>query len=159
LVSPTFNKNGSTLLATACVLILVALFFVQPFTAIAMSYSILNVKSARFNDLNGDPLRVVKAGEQVVLTTTFYSVFEEKVDFVGIIEVRDTNGVTVSLSWQTGSIEPQGNKTIGVSWLVPQSTAYQSRAFAISDFEHPRVFSAVETFDTDMPCVEDCIAH
>lgn len=131
----------------------------RPVIAHANGFVVLSPTHPFFNDMNGDRLRIVEEGQQVMITTTFRNNLEETVAFVGIIEVRDTNGVTVFLSWQSNSIEPLGNKTVGVSWLVPESSAYQSRTFAFTDFEQPQVLSPVESVETDPPCVDNCIAQ
>ena len=98
-----------------------------------------------FIDLNGDRLDSVEAGRQVMITTTFRNTLETELTFVGLIEVRDIDGVTEFLAYQSGTVEPLGNKTVGLSWLVQNSTAYQSRTFAITDFENPQVLSNVQT--------------
>lgn len=124
----------------------------------ASSIAVLEPSPPRFFDLNGDRLRIVKESEQVQIVTTFRNALEERVDFVGLIEVRDQTGVTVFLSWQSNVVEPLGNKTIGVSWLVQNSTSYQSRTFAITNFENPLVLSPVESHDIDAPIIES-ISH
>jgi hypothetical protein len=98
-----------------------------------------------FTDMNGDRLASLSAGEQVIVTTTHASKIEQDLTYVALIEIRDDNGLTVFLSWQVGELEAISNKTIGVSWVVPESSQYyQSRVFAITNFEEPHVLSVVE---------------
>jgi hypothetical protein len=120
----------------------------------ALSIQVLEPSPPFFDDINGNRLESVKAGEQVMITTTFQNYLEEEVDFVGLLEVRDIDGVTVFLAWQLGKVEPLGDKTIGASWLVPETSAYQSRTFAITNFEQPQVLSPVESAEIEPPCIQ-----
>jgi len=51
--------------------------------------------------------------------------------------------VTVSLDWQTGTLNPDGSADIGISWTPDRSGTYQIRTFVISGFEQPVVLSPV----------------
>ena len=104
-----------------------------------------------FYDTNDERLQSVEEGQQVTIATTFTNYLEEEVEFVGIIEVRDTDGVTELLAWQSATVAPLNNKTMGVSWVVPESSAYQSRTFAFTDLESPQVLSVVESVEISAP--------
>ncbi len=66
--------------------------------------------------------------------------------FVIVVEIRNGDGVTTYLSWQSGIIEVNGNYTMETVWTptVGQGGSnYEIRCFAITDFENPRVLSSV----------------
>jgi hypothetical protein len=131
--------------------IIIALITPAPLIAHALSIAVLEPTPPVFTDLNGDSTRWVTDGQQVVITTTFRNALEEEIAFVGILEVRDANGITVLLAWQSNIVEPSGNKTIGISWVAENSTCYQSRTFAVTDFENPQVLSPVESSEACTP--------
>jgi hypothetical protein len=89
-------------------------------------------------------VRIIEAGNQVMISTTYRNIIENDLSFVGIIEIRDQSGITVYLGWQTGVIKPLGNKTFGVSWFAEAPNFYMARTFAFSDLETYKVLSAVE---------------
>jgi len=128
----------------------------QASTPDAYSIAVLVPTTPFFNDIYGDPLAIIREGRQVVITTTYRNSVEQEVPFVGIIEVRAIDGVTLFLHWQSNTVAPLGNKTMGVPWVAPESSSYESRAFAITDFENPQVLSPVASFVTDMPCIVQC---
>ena len=83
-------------------------------------------------------------GQQLALATVVSSSFgREELPFVAIIEVRDAVGVTVSLGWQTGTMRPQGQMQVGMSWIPLDSGEYEVRTFLISDLSSPMVLSEV----------------
>jgi hypothetical protein len=59
------------------------------------------------------------------------------------MEVRNADGVTVSLGWQTGTMRPQGQTEVGMSWIPSDSGEYEVRTFLISDLLNPMVLSGV----------------
>ena len=131
--------------------IALTLLALSPLVVGADYLATITLRSPYFYDMNGDRLRILEKGNQVLLTTTFFNNSEEKIDFVGLFDVRDMNGIDTLVAWQSSTIEPFGNKTIGVSWVVPESSAYQSRAFAVTNFTQPQVLSVVESSETEMP--------
>ncbi len=101
--------------------------------------------------MNADRLNSLDVGEQVIVTTTHYSHVEQDLTYIALIEIRDESSITVLLSWQIGTLEATGNKTIGVSWVVPESSHYyHSRVFAITNFEEPHILSTVEVCEVSV---------
>ncbi len=94
-------------------------------------------------DVSGKPISEVKAGQQVVLTTTVINKNDQAQPFVALIEVRDSNDVTVYLAWQTGTLNPSGQANIGLSWTPDNSDSYTVRAFVISSLDKPTILSKV----------------
>lgn len=98
-------------------------------------------------DAAGQELDDVSAGQQVVLTTVVVNNVDESVPFTALIEVRDSNGVTVYLAWQTGVLNPSGQVEVGLSWIPENPGDYTIRTFIISDLETLRVLSPVVDSD------------
>jgi hypothetical protein len=71
-------------------------------------------------------------GESITLSTSISNSNEHEQPFVVIIEVRDSEGVTVYLALQGGMLEPTGSADIGVLWQPGQPGTYEVRTFAIS---------------------------
>lgn len=129
-------------------LIVISLLATFTVNGYAMSYGpSLGPTLPHFYDAKGERLQSIDEGQQVMITTTFTNYLEEEVEFIGILEVRDGNGVSLVLAWQSAAVEPLGNKTMGVSWVVPEPGAYQSRTFAFTNLENPQVLSVVESVE------------
>jgi len=94
-------------------------------------------------DPTGRELDEVSAGQQVVLTTSVRNNNASPQDFVALIEVRDSTGITVFLAWQTGTLPANGQTQVGLSWTPEFTDDYTIRTFVISDLNNPRVLSPV----------------
>jgi hypothetical protein len=85
-------------------------------------------------------------GQQVTLTTEVTSSSErDEVPFVAIMEIRDAAGVTVSIGWQSGTVQPQTGAEIGMSWVPEGPGNYELRTFLISDMLNPVILSSVSS--------------
>lgn len=86
-------------------------------------------------------------GQQVVITTTVTNTcIEGSLPFVVIIEIRNSMGITESLSWQSGVLVGLGDSTeVGASWIASPADSYESRVFIISDLVNPQILSNVIT--------------
>jgi hypothetical protein len=98
----------------------------------------------QLRDSQSEILDNPKVGQQLALATVVSSSFErDELPFVAIMEVRSADGVTVSLGWQTGTLRPQGQTEVGMSWIPSDSGEYEVRTFLISDLLNPMVLSEV----------------
>lgn len=92
-------------------------------------------------------------GQQVVLRTSIHNGRDTVQPFVILTEIRDSAGVTVYLSWQSGTMIAYGNYTMESSWTPdtvcwienPGCNQYELRGFVIDGFENPQVLSEVRT--------------
>ena len=85
----------------------------------------------------------ISAGQQLTLSSTVTSPSPAELAFVAIMEVRDSEGITVFIGWQSGTLHPESPGEIGMSWIPQDRGDYQVRTFIISDLIDPQVLSAV----------------
>lgn len=85
----------------------------------------------------------ISAGQQLTLSSTVTSPSPAELAFVAIMEVRDSDGITVFIGWQSGTLHPESPGEIGMSWIPQDRGDYQVRTFIISDLIDPQVLSAV----------------
>jgi len=101
------------------------------------------VTAPELQDVTGQEIDEVSAGQQVVLATSVRNNNDAPQPFVALIEVRDDTGVTVFLAWQTGTLPASGQTQVGLSWTPDTSGDYEIRTFVISDLNNPQVLSPV----------------
>jgi hypothetical protein len=94
-------------------------------------------------DVTGKKLTQINSGQQVVLTTNVVNQGANSQPFVALVEVRDSSDVTVYLAWQTGTLNPNGQTNVGLSWTPDQAGNYQVRTFVISSLAKPDILSPV----------------
>jgi hypothetical protein len=86
---------------------------------------------------------VPAAGKQTMLSLVITNDADHMQQFVELVEVRDTDGVTIFLAWQSGTLGSNSHTQIGISWIPERPGDYAARTFAISNFDNPQVLSQV----------------
>jgi len=96
---------------------------------------------------HSNPLTEITSGQQLIISTTVSHTFGDRdLDMIALIEVRNSNGVTEYLAWQSGEVKVGGQMQIGVSWMPAHGGYYEFRTFAVTnDWDQPQVLSTVET--------------
>jgi hypothetical protein len=82
-------------------------------------------------------------GTQLVLATTVDNDRNAAQPFVSLVEIRDSDGITLYLAWQTGNLEPADSTEVGFSWIPEESGTYEVRTFVLSSFTDGLVISEV----------------
>jgi hypothetical protein len=96
-------------------------------------------------DTSGDYVDKISQGHQVILSSQIRGTVNEPQSFVAIFEVRDANGFTILLAWQSGIMSPDSITKVGVSWIPESSGDYQVRQFVLSNMTSPTVLQEVKT--------------
>ena|SRR2546426_10847692 len=86
----------------------------------------------------------VIAGKQLFVKTTAYRTYNdtEPLQFIAIIYTRNSEGVTLSIAFQSASLEASQQAAIGTSWTPPEPGIYYLRAFTLSELENPIILSS-----------------
>lgn len=95
-------------------------------------------------DISGNTLSEVSAGSQVILSSTITNNADFSQPFAGIVEVRDADGFTVMLQWQTGVLNANGTTEIGISWTPDAPGEYTVRTFVLTSIQNPGILSPIE---------------
>jgi micrococcal nuclease len=106
---------------------------------------ILTPSAPVLRTIHTTPVRPIHVGDQMVITTqvTNNDPVNDWSSYV-LVEVRDQEGITVMLGWQSGIFEVGSQKDVGISWTPDTPGNYQLRTFVITDFQNPRVMSSVQ---------------
>ena len=83
------------------------------------------------------------AGKQATMSLVIANDADPTQQFVELVEVQDSDGVTVFLAWQGDTLNPNSQTQIGISWIPERLGDYAARTFAISNFDNPQVLSQV----------------
>lgn len=94
-------------------------------------------------DISGNIITEVTAGSQVILSTDITNNKATSTPFAAIVEVRDADGFTVYLQWQTGTLNASGTTGVGLSWTPDAPGTYTVRTFVLSNIANPLVLSPV----------------
>jgi hypothetical protein len=110
-----------------------------------MSYwaDIVSPLSIGLESIVGDPLQIVRVGDQVVVDVELKNQDNAVQPYAAIIEIRDSDGITVSLNWMAGSINGKNLTNVGISWTPEEAEEYQIRTFVITNLTSPEILSMV----------------
>jgi hypothetical protein len=121
-------------------------------SASALDIEAILITGLKVNDLNGEELQRVQASHQVVIENSLKNLRMHAFDEppVLIVEIRDSDGFTIFLSWQgVNVIEPSAVSSSSISWLVPDTAKagdqYEMRVFALSSLVEPTALTHIYT--------------
>ena len=96
----------------------------------------------RILDSNGSSLDRIIAGQQVQIVSEITSNEKTKQPFAYLVQVQDSSGITVSLSWITGSLEPDQILSLGQSWEPKSPGKYTAQIFVWQSITDPDALSS-----------------
>ena len=94
-------------------------------------------------DLQGQTLTEIGAGQQAIISIDVRNNENQARPFAGIVEVRDAQGFTTYLQWQTGTLQPNATANIGLSWTPDSPGQYTIRTFVVSQIQNPSALSEI----------------
>jgi hypothetical protein len=89
-------------------------------------------------DTHGKQLNnTIIAGRQVILSANFINDSDKVRPSVAIIEVRNSTGIAVYVTWQVSELRPHSSSQVGVSWLPAKTGNYEIKVFHIPTLDKP----------------------
>jgi N-acetylneuraminic acid mutarotase len=84
-------------------------------------------------------------GQELALERVIENDREEKQPFIYILQVKDSLGVTISLSWTEGEILPNDSVRISQSWTPVYSGSYALQIFVWESMNNPNILASMHT--------------
>jgi hypothetical protein len=97
----------------------------------------VSVSGTAFIGPDGRSDNTFATGEQVHFTNTIRNHQRDPQSYVFIVQVLDSEGVTQSLSWQSGLLDRAQEFEVGQSWNAEEPGDYQVRIYVWSAWETP----------------------
>ena len=92
-------------------------------------------------DAFGNTLSSVQIDQQIQVTANIGNGQERDQDFAYLLQVQNEDGVTVSLSWLTGSLGPGQSFSPAVSWIPTEIGTYEATVFVWESVDNPTALS------------------
>ncbi|MFZ1077194.1 MAG: hypothetical protein WAN47_07175 [Nitrosotalea sp.] len=103
------------------------------------------VSNARMIDSTGKTLDEVMTGQQVQIVSDVTNKVNKDQAFAYLVQIQDNNGITLSLSWITGSLLPNQNMSLSQSWTPKSSGTYTAQIFVWQGVTNPNALSPTLT--------------
>jgi len=95
----------------------------------------------RVVDAFDNSLDAVSVDQQVQITADLANGQDRDQSFAYLLQVQDANGVTVSLSWITGSLSSGQSFSPAVSWIPTNTGTYTATVFVWESVDNPTALS------------------
>ncbi|MDE1817965.1 MAG: hypothetical protein KGI19_05135 [Thaumarchaeota archaeon] len=99
------------------------------------------LSNARIVDSTGKSLDQVRVNQQIQVVSDVTNQQTRDQPFAYLVQIQDSNGITVSLSWITGSMAPGQTLNLGQSWLPTTAGTYTAQIFVWQSISSPNALS------------------
>ena len=83
----------------------------------------------------------VNVNQQIQVVSDVTNQENKDQPFAYLVQIQDSNGITVSLSWITGSMTPKQTLNLGQSWLPNTPGTYTAQIFVWQSITNPNALS------------------
>ena len=97
----------------------------------------ITIKNNVMTDSSGELILAPKNNDQLQIVGAVHNNQEYEQDFVFIIQIKETDGVIVSLSWIRGQLSPNQDLEVSQSWSPTKSGNYSIETFVWSSLSDP----------------------
>ena len=104
----------------------------------------------RIVDAFGSSIDAVSIDQQVQITADLSNGQDRDQDFAYLIQIQNSDGVTVSLSWIAGSLSPGQSFSPSASWTPTSVGTYDVTAFVWESIDNPTALSPPLTIDVSV---------
>ena len=104
----------------------------------------------RIVDTFGSSIDAVSIDQQVQITADLSNGQDRDQDFAYLIQIQNSEGVTVSLSWIAGSLSPGQSFSPSASWTPTSVGTYDVTAFVWESIDNPTALSPPLTIDVSV---------
>ncbi|MDE1831506.1 hypothetical protein [Candidatus Nitrosotalea okcheonensis] len=99
------------------------------------------LSNARIVDSTGKVLSKVNVNQQIQVVSDVTNQQKRDQPFAYLVQIQDNNGITVSLSWITGSMTPGQTLSLGQSWLPSTAGTYTAQIFVWQSISSPNALA------------------
>ncbi len=97
----------------------------------------ITIKNNVISDSSGELILAPKTNDQLQIVGAVHNNQEYEQDFVFIIQIKETDGAIVSLSWIRGQLSPNQDLEVSQSWSATKSGNYSIETFVWSSLNNP----------------------
>lgn len=106
--------------------------------------------NARVVDAFGSSVAEVSVDQQVQIAADVANAQDKEQAFAYLVQVQDSNGVTVSLAWITGSLNGGQSMSPALSWTPSASGSYTATVFVWESVDNPVALSPTVSVSIDV---------
>jgi len=101
----------------------------------------VNSSNPRIVDSFGNTITTVKKNQQILIEADLKNMQQKEQPFAYLVQVENSDGVTLSLSWITGTLTGNQFLNLAESWVPESSGKYTAQIFIWQSLSEPNVLS------------------
>ena len=101
----------------------------------------VSASEPRLFDPFGEPVKRVEVGEQVLFESEITNSHDKRQPYVYIVLVKNTEGITISLSYMKSELLPSQNFTVSQSWIPTAPGKYDVEVFVWDSIDVQTILS------------------
>lgn len=101
----------------------------------------IDSSNPRIVDSLGNAITTVKPNQQILIEADLKNTQQKDQPFAYLVQIENSDGVTLSLSWITGSLTGNQFLNLAESWLPPSTGKYTAQIFVWQSLSEPNVLS------------------
>ena len=101
-------------------------------------------------DSRGEIVDTPSVNEQVLIQSEITNSQKKKQSFAYIVQIKDDEGVTVSLSWVAGELPPEDSFKAAQSWMSDAQGVFSIEVFVWESIDSPNAISPVRSTTVDI---------
>lgn len=94
--------------------------------------------------------KTVEVGKQIQIAADLKNNQDIRQDFAYIVQIQNEDGVTVSLAWLTGTLEPAQSFSPAISWIPSETGSYSATIFVWESINNPSALSPTLSLEIDV---------
>ena len=88
-----------------------------------------------------NPVNTLQLGKQIMITADVSNSQDISQHFAYLTQVKNENGVVISLSWLTGFLSPNQSLSPAQSWIPTEEGIFEIEVFVWESIENPEALS------------------
>jgi hypothetical protein len=101
----------------------------------------VNSSNPRIVDSFGNVITTAKVNQQILIGADLKNTQQMEQPFAYLVQIENSDGVTISLSWITGTLDGDQFLNLAESWLPTSSGKYTAQIFVWQSLSEPNVLS------------------
>lgn len=101
----------------------------------------VSADNARILDSTGKSLDKISVNQQFQIVSDVTNQENKEQPFAYLVQIQDSNGITISLTWITGSMVPKQTLNLGQSWVPTTAGTYTAQIFVWESITNPNALS------------------
>jgi len=114
------------------------------------SSNVVNVSQVKMVDQTGTTLSRPAVGMQVLVQSDVKNTLATDQQFAYIVQIKDSGGSTIMISWMTGTLPPGKQYSVAQSWLIEDEGEYTAEVFVWQSISNPVILAPMQKINFDV---------